>query len=130
MERKIICPDGWQAIYYPAHVVTDPKRFVFCSGMVSKDENGKVVHVGNIVGQSNKALDNVEAALHEAGMDLSKVVRMNYYTTDVQAFISNAEEAIGERLARAGCKPSSTLLGVTALANPDFIIEIEATAAD
>ena len=70
MERKIICPEGWQAIYYPAHVVTDPKRFVFCSGMVSKDENGKVVHVGDIAGQSNKALDNVEAALHEAGMNL------------------------------------------------------------
>ena len=130
MERRIICPEGWKAIHFPAHVVTDPKRFVFCSGMVSKDENDNVAHVGDIVGQCNKALDNVEATLHEAGMDLSKVVRMNYYTTDVQAFITKAERVIGERLTKAGCKPSSTLLGVTALANPDFIIEIEAIAAD
>ena len=129
MERKIICPEGWQAIHFPAHVITDPNRFVFCSGMVSKDENENAVHVGDILGQINKALDNVEAALHEAGMDLSKVVRMNYYTTDVQAFIKN-EKNFGERLAKAGCKPSSTLLGVTALANPDYIVEIEAIAAD
>ena len=129
MERKIICPEGWQAVYFPAHVITDPKRFVFCSGMVSKDENNNAIHKGDILAQINKALDNVEAALHEAGMDLSKVVRMNYYTTDVPAFI-NCEKAFGERLAKAGCKPSSTLLGVTALANPDFLVEIEATAAE
>ena len=129
MERKIICPEGWQAVYFPAHVITEPKRFVFCSGMVSKDENDEVVHVGDLLAQINKALDNVEAALHEAGMDLSKVVRMNYYTTDVPAFIS-CEKSFGERLTRAGCKPSSTLLGVTALANPGFLVEIEAIAAD
>jgi len=130
LERKIICPEGWNAIYFPAHVVTDPKRFVFCSGMVSKDEKTKVLHAGDIVGQSIKALDNIEAALKEAGMDLSKVVRMNYYTTDVQGFIGKAEAIIGERLKKAGCKPSSTLLGVVALANQDYIIEIEAIAAD
>ena len=129
MERKIICPEGWQAVYFPAHVITDPKRFVFCSGMVSKDENGKVIHAGNLLAQINRALDNVEAALHEAGMDLSKAVRMNYYTTDVPAFI-NCEESFGERLAKAGCKPASTLLGVVALAHPDFLVEIEAIAAD
>ena len=129
MERKIICPDGWQEVYYPAHAITGPKRFVFCSGMVSKDENGKAVHVGDILGQINKALDNVEAALHEADMDLSKVVRMNYYTTDVPAFIKS-EKLFGERLAKAGCKPSSTLLGISALANPDFLVEIEVIAAD
>ena len=129
MERKIICPEGWQAVYFPAHVVTEPKRFVFCSGMVSKDENDKAVHAGDMLAQINKALDNVEATLHEAGMDLSKVVRMNYYTKDVPAFIS-CEESFGVRLAKAGCKPSSTLLGVVALADPDFLVEIEAIAAD
>ena len=130
MERKIICPEGWQAIYFPAHVITDPKRFVFCSGMVSKDENEKVVHAGDIVKQAHKALDNIEAALSEAGMDLSNVVRMNYYTTNVRDFINMVEDAIHERLSNAGCKPSSTLLGVTELAHPDFIVEIEAIAAD
>ena len=130
MERKIICPEGWQAIYFPAHVITDPKRFVFCSGMVSKDENDKPVHAGDIVSQINKAIDNVEAALSEAGMDLSNVVRMNYYTTDVRGFINKGEPVLGERLSKAGCKPSSTLLGVTELADPDFIVEIEVIAAD
>ena len=129
MERKIISPEGWQAIYFPAHEITDPKRFVFCSGMVSKDENGEAVHVGDLLAQINKALDNIEATLSEVGMDLSKVVRMNYYTTDVPAFI-NCEKSFSDRLAKAGCKPTSTLLGIVALANPDFLVEIEAIAAD
>ncbi len=55
------------------------------------------------------------------------VVRLNYYTTDVEAF-SQAADALGSRLAGAGCRPASTLLGVPRLAFPEFLVEIEATA--
>jgi enamine deaminase RidA (YjgF/YER057c/UK114 family) len=55
------------------------------------------------------------------------VVRLNYYTTDVDRFFE-AHDALVGRLAEAGCQPSSTLLGVTRLAFPELLVEIEATA--
>jgi enamine deaminase RidA (YjgF/YER057c/UK114 family) len=55
------------------------------------------------------------------------VKTLKYYTTDVDAFLE-AVPKVGVRLKEAGCKPSSTLLGVTRLADPEWMIEIEATA--
>jgi len=77
------------------------------------------------VGQT---LDNLETVLSQAGLALGDVVRLNYYTTDIQAFFG-ASDLLAERLQAAGCRPASTLLGVAALAFPEFMIEIEATAA-
>jgi heme-degrading monooxygenase HmoA len=64
--------------------------------------------------------------LREAGVSLSDVVRLNIYTTDVDRFFE-VYGAAG-RLAEAGCHPASTLLGVTRLAYPEMLVEIEATA--
>ena len=52
---------------------------------------------------------------------------LNYYTTDVDAFLAVFDAAVG-RLSQAGCRPASTLLGVARLAFPELMIEIEATA--
>ena len=78
--------------------------------------------------QVGQALDNLEAVLGEADFALADVVRMNYYVTDVDAFLQ-AAESYGARLAEAGSKPASTLLGVLRLAHPPLLVEIEATAA-
>ena len=60
-------------------------------------------------------------------MKLADVVRLNYYVTDTDAFFA-AGPTLGELLAKAECRPASTLLGVQRLAFPEFLIEIEATA--
>ena len=61
-------------------------------------------------------------------MSLADVVRLNYYTTDVDAFVHDALGPLADRLTVAGCRPASTLLGVDRLAIPALMIEIEATA--
>jgi enamine deaminase RidA (YjgF/YER057c/UK114 family) len=66
--------------------------------------------------------------LKAAGFGLANVVRLNYYTTDVDAFLS-AGDVFASRLTAAGCQPSGALLGVAKLAFPGLMIEIEATAA-
>jgi enamine deaminase RidA (YjgF/YER057c/UK114 family) len=71
--------------------------------------------------------DNVEAVLSEAGMTLSNLVRLNFYTTDVDAYFANAA-VLGDRLAAAGVAPAGTLLGVTRLAFPELMVELEGTA--
>jgi enamine deaminase RidA (YjgF/YER057c/UK114 family) len=65
--------------------------------------------------------------LNNAGLKLSDVVRLNYYTTDVDQF-NEATEVNVKRLGEAGCRPASMLVGVTRLAYPELLVEIEATA--
>jgi len=82
---------------------------------------------GGMTAQFQKALDNLEAVLALAGLKLGDLVRLNYYVTDIPAFLE-AVPVVGERLKAAGCKPASTLLGISRLAQPEWMIEIEGTA--
>ena len=66
-------------------------------------------------------------ALAAADMGPEDIVRMNMYTTDVAGFMAVADQLV-PIFAGDGCKPVSTLLGVTALFDPDIMIELEATA--
>ncbi len=129
MDRRIINPWTWQDNFgfVQANEVSGAQRTLTCAGQTSVDADGTVVHAGDMAAQIAQALDNIETVLAAAGMRLSDVVRMNYYTTDVDAFLAHAE-VVGGRLAEAGCRPASTLLGVQRLAFPDLLVEIEVTA--
>jgi enamine deaminase RidA (YjgF/YER057c/UK114 family) len=130
MEREIVNPWTWQDQFgfVQANSLTGVERVVLCAGQTSRDADGTAVHAGDIRAQVAQALDNLETVLGQAGLALGDVVRLNYYTTDIQAFFG-ASDVLGGRLQAAGCRPASTLLGVAALAFPEFMIEIEATAA-
>jgi enamine deaminase RidA (YjgF/YER057c/UK114 family) len=130
MEREIVNPWHWQDKYgfVQANALTGAERVVLCAGQTSSDAEGNPVHAGDMRAQVRQALDNLETVLGQAGLGLGDVVRLNYYTTDIQAFFG-ASDVLAERFQAAGCRPASTLLGVAALAFPEFMIEIEATAA-
>ena len=113
--------------FVQANEVSGAQRTLICAGQGSVDENGTPVHAGDMVAQLNKAVDNLEAVLAEAGMTLENVVRLNLYTTDVDALFG-ALEAVGPRVGEAGLRQCGTLLCVTRLAFPELMIEIEATA--
>jgi enamine deaminase RidA (YjgF/YER057c/UK114 family) len=129
MGRRVINPWTWQDQYGFAQAieVTGSERALFCAGQTSSDADGNPVHAGDMRAQLGQALDNLETVLREAGFELSQVVRLNTYTTDVDAFLEASVDA-GARLAEAGCRPSATLLGVARLAFPEFLVELEATA--
>jgi enamine deaminase RidA (YjgF/YER057c/UK114 family) len=130
MERRIVNPWTWQDQfgYVQANEITGLERVLVCAGQTSVDADGQPLHEGDMGAQVGQALDNLEAVLGEAGFALADVVRMNYFVTDVDAFFE-AGEIYGARLAQAGCRPASTLLGVSRLALPPLLVEIEATAA-
>ena len=113
--------------YVQANAVSGAQRTIFLAGQGSVEEEGAPVHPGDMEAQLNQTLDNLETVLREAGAGLSDVVRLNIYTTDVDGFFE-AFGAVAGRLAQAGCRPASTLLGVTRLAYPEMLVEIEATA--
>jgi len=130
MDKKLVNPWKWQDQFgfVQAIDVGGAERTLYCSGQTSVDGDGNPLHAGDMGAQINQTLDNLETVLKKAGLTLGDVVRLNYYTTDVPAFMSCIGPA-AERLAAAGCRTSSTLLGVQSLFHPDILIEIEATAA-
>ncbi|MFK7806064.1 MAG: RidA family protein, partial [Anaerolineae bacterium] len=75
------------------------------------------------------ALDNLEAVLGAAGMDLTNVIKLDIYATDVDEMMKNFD-VIGGRFGPVGAAPPQTVLGVTRLAIPPLMFEITATAAD
>jgi enamine deaminase RidA (YjgF/YER057c/UK114 family) len=129
VERRIINPWTWQDQmgYVQANEVGGVQRTIYLAGQTSVDEGGRPVHPEDMGAQLGQALDNVETVLREAGAELSDVVRLNIYVTDVDRFFE-AYGPFAERLAAAGCRQASTLLGVARLAYPELLIEIEATA--
>jgi enamine deaminase RidA (YjgF/YER057c/UK114 family) len=130
MERRVINPWTWQDQYgyVQANEVSGAQRVLWCAGQTSVDDEGNPVHEGDMQAQVMKALDNLETVLHQAGFELSDVVRLNIYVTDADAYFGSAE-AVGARLSQAGCDSAGTLLGVSRLALPQLLVELEATAA-
>jgi enamine deaminase RidA (YjgF/YER057c/UK114 family) len=129
MQRDVVNPWTWQDQlgFVQANRLSGGEQILMCAGQTSVDENGAPLHEDDMSAQIGKALDNLETVLKQAGFELADVVRLNYYVTDVDAFIQ-AGEASGQRLADAGCRPASTLLGVARLAFPPLMVELEATA--
>ena len=129
MAAEVVNPWTWQEQYGFVHgnVVPAGARTLYVAGQASTDDDGNPIHAGDIVAQVSQSIDHVERVLQQAGMTLADVVRMNVYTTDVQGFFG-AHPTLVARFDAAGCKPASTLLGVTALAFPEMLVELEATA--
>lgn len=125
--RRVINPWTWQDQFgfVQANEVSGFERVLVCSGQTAVNADGQPQHPGDMRAQVALVLDNLETVLREAGFDWSNVVRLNYYTTDVEAFLQ-AGDLLGSRLGAS--QVASTLLGVTGLAFPDLLIEIEATA--
>jgi enamine deaminase RidA (YjgF/YER057c/UK114 family) len=130
VETKAFNPWSWQDQFdfSQAVEVSGVQRTVYCAGQISCDANGKSLYPGDMEAQFHRALDNLEQVLDRAGgLKLADVVRLNYYVTDVPAFLE-AVPKVGARLQAAGCKPASTVLCVLGLAQPESMIGLEATA--
>jgi enamine deaminase RidA (YjgF/YER057c/UK114 family) len=107
--------------------VTNGQRVLYLAGQTSNGPDGAPLHAGDLVEQFRHAWSNLKDALAAAGMDATNVVRLNMYTTDVPTFMALAHDIV-PIFAADGCRPVGTLLGVTALFQPELMIELEATA--
>ena len=131
MQRTPVNPWPWSLNlgYNQAELVQGISRQLICAGQTAVDATGGPQHPGDMRGQLGLAVDNLEAVLTAAGMGLGQIIRLTIYTTDVDAALQNFD-LLGKRMGRASAAPPMTLLGVTRLAMPPLMIEIEATAAD
>jgi enamine deaminase RidA (YjgF/YER057c/UK114 family) len=129
--RTQVNPWPWSLDYgfTQAELVEGARRVLVLSGQGPVAADGTPQHAGNFSAQVSLSLDNIETVLQQAGMTLGNVVRINVFTTDVDAMMGAWGE-LAKRFASAGVQPTSTLLGVTRLAFPEMMVEIEATAVD
>jgi enamine deaminase RidA (YjgF/YER057c/UK114 family) len=112
---------------YSQVVVASGKRMVFVAGQVAVDPQGKVVGRGDLGAQAKQAFRNVVSALKSAGAGPSDVAKITWYVVNYSetvrpTIVAARGEVFGEHT------PASTLIGVQALASPDYLIEVEAIA--
>ena len=130
MKRTPVNPWSWSVGlgFNQAELIEGHRRELVCSGQTAIDADGNPRHPGDMAAQLDLALSNLEAVLAGADMTIANVVRLNVYTTDVDAFLEHFAK-LSDRLVDAGGF-ASTLLGVAGLAFPQLLVEIEATAVD
>ena len=131
MQRTAVNPWAWSQKlgYNQAEIIAGAARQLTCAGQTSVDEDGNPQHPGDMRAQISLALDNLEAVLKGAGMGLANITRLTIYATDVDEALKNFD-LLGMRFGAVQAAPPMTLLGVTRLALPPLMFEIEATAAD
>jgi len=130
MDRKPINPWPWSLNfgYNQAEEFTGVSRQLICAGQTSVDAEGNPQHAGDMRAQMTLALDNLEAVLKAADMGLANIIRLTIYATDVDEAMKNFD-LLGTRFGPLSAAPPMTVVGVTRLAIPPLMFEIEATAA-
>lgn len=108
-----------------AHVVRWG-NLVWIAGETARDVNGDVVGKGDCFAQCEKVYDNLRVAMEAAGGTLTNVVK-------VTIFLTSEDDLADCRRAQNECwgdnaLPASTMVIVKGLANPDYLVEIEAFA--
>lgn len=114
---------GW------THVVTATGgKTVYISGQVATNEKGEVVGRGEMRAQAERAFHNVAVALEAAGATFRDVVKMNIFAVGLKPEYVPIIRAVRNHYVAPDKPPASTLVGVSALVGPDWLIEVEAIA--
>ncbi|MFJ9736629.1 RidA family protein [Streptomyces sp. NPDC101166] len=129
MERTAVNPVTWSTElgFNQGEVVSGHSRTLYISGQTAMSAEGKPQHDGDMAAQLTLSIDNLEAVLSEAGMSLAHLVRLNVCTTDVDLLFQHYG-LLAARLGAARVAPTTTMLGVTRLAIPTLMVELEGTA--
>ena len=109
-------------------VIATGRKMVFVSGQTAWDARKNIVGGDSVLEQARQAFRNLETALGAAGGTLKDVVALRIYVVDYQAESGTAVGTALREFFSPENPPASTWIGVSALAVPEFLIEIEATA--
>jgi enamine deaminase RidA (YjgF/YER057c/UK114 family) len=112
-------------MYSQAVKVTGGQTTLYIAGQVAYDAAGNAAHRGDFKAQAREALRALKAQVEAGGGTMKNVVKVNTYLTDIRFRADYGpirEEFFGKKM------PAHTLVAVAALAQPEFLIEIEAIA--
>ena len=127
MAKTAFNPDGLPTPRgsYSLVNVAQPGRMVFIAGLTASDHDGKVVGVGDAKAQTRFILGKIQRAVEAAGGTMSDVVALSVFTTDVRNHRDINETC---RDVLVSNFPTRTMVQVVALARPELLLEINATA--
>ena len=125
-------PAGLSTPEHYVHVaIAAGNRTVYVAGQVAQDAEGRLVGAGDLAAPVEQAMVNVSVALLAAGATFEHVARTTIHVTDWSPErLPALTEGFGRAAARLGIqwlRPTS-MIGVSCLAHPDFLVEIEVTA--
>ena len=98
---------------------------LYLAGQLARDADGRTVGVGDIRAQTEQVILNMQKILRAEGGDLQNLVKVTVFVTDVRyrpEFRAVRDEFFGTK------GPASTMIEVSKLAHPDYLIEVEAVA--
>jgi reactive intermediate/imine deaminase len=127
MEKTQVNPWTWQdrAGFSQAWSVQDATKVIFVSGQVAVSAEGQPVGADDFEAQATQVFENIRTVLNAAGADLDAIVKINVYLTDISRLADFGR--IKSRYIQ-GPQPASTAIGVSSLALPGLMLEVEATA--
>lgn len=126
MPRKVIQPKGlWDPRPRFAQVVKIGNQ-IYIAGQTAADENGNPVGKGDIETQTRQVFKNLQRCLEAAGATFDQVVKLNIYSTDLDAHLGTVAKLRKEYFPKEPV--ASTTVQVPRLVHPDWLLEIEAIA--
>jgi enamine deaminase RidA (YjgF/YER057c/UK114 family) len=129
-QATFLNPDGLsKPTGYTHIVVAQPGKLVYVSGQVALNAAGEIVGKGDLRAQVTQVMENLKTALAAAGATPERIIKVNYYVVNLKQDQLPVIREVRNRYFSAEHPPASTLVGVTALAREEFMIEIEAIAA-
>jgi len=130
MEREHINPTG--IFKHPAYTrivtVKGPMKIIFIAGQTPSDENYQCIAPGDYRAQYIAVMENLEVQLKAAGASWDDVVYRRIFVLDVDKYLEVSSDPETPKFCDPDRPPPSTMVGVTRLSNPDFLIEIDLTA--
>jgi enamine deaminase RidA (YjgF/YER057c/UK114 family) len=105
--------------------VTNAQTILFLAGQVSYDKDGSPKHKGDFKAQARECFECVKRLVEAKGGTVKNIVKVNTYVTDIAnrpQYREARKEVFGDH------EPASTMVQISALAAPDYLIEIEAIA--
>jgi enamine deaminase RidA (YjgF/YER057c/UK114 family) len=112
-------------VYSQAVKVSGAQTILYISGQVDYGGQGGCAHPGDFAAQAKATLAALKAQVEAGGGTMASIVKINTYVTDMRyrpEYAKLRTEFFGPKA------PASTMVAITALADPDFLIEIEAIA--
>ena len=112
--------------YHHVVEVNGPHRTIYLAGQTGVDASGKPAQ--GIRAQAVQVFENIKTALASVGGDLEHIVHLRSYLTDMEANGAVYREVRASYFPNKATLPASTLLQISRLANPEYLLEVEVVA--